>query len=139
MFFPFKLAKRLLKVRFMRYFTIGVVATATDWSVFYLLSALVSINYLISLAIAYSLGGVVNFFGNKFYTFDCKSKKIVRQMSVFWIFLWMFLGVSFVLMYLFVDVFMLHKMLSRIATTFIVFVLLYITQRSVVFNKKHFV
>ena len=77
MFFPFKLAKRLLKVRFMRYFTIGVVATATDWSVFYLLSALVSINYLISLAIAYSLGGVVNFFGNKFYTFDCKSKKTI--------------------------------------------------------------
>jgi putative flippase GtrA len=132
------LYKRLTNVEFIRYFIVGVVGTAVDWGIFYALALPLNVYYQLSLVASFSSGAVTNYILNKTFTFRCKSNKIFRQFSVFFSIATACLLLSIVFMFIFVDLMMLHKMVSRIITTFIILGIGYLMQKNITFNKRFF-
>ena len=130
--------KRLHSIEFIRYFMVGVVATLSDWGLFYLLAVFFNVYYQFSLATALILGAIVNYTLNKIFTFRCKSRAIVQQLSVYAGVVIISLGISSVTMFLFIDILLLFKMYARILTTFIMFMINYLLQKYLTFNKRIF-
>ncbi|MEE9323363.1 MAG: GtrA family protein [Candidatus Aenigmarchaeota archaeon] len=113
----------------------GVVATLSDWGLFYLLAVFFNVYYQFSLAAALILGAIVHYTLNKIFTFRCKSRAIVRQLSVYAGVIIISLGISSVFMFLFIDIFLIFKMYARMLTTFIMIMMNYLLQKYLTFSK----
>jgi putative flippase GtrA len=70
-------------LKLVKYLAVGAIGTIADWSVFYALIDLVSIYYLVAMAISYLVGMVINFFLNKHFTFENTYKKLHYQFASF--------------------------------------------------------
>lgn len=130
--------KKIHFFEFFRFILVGGVATALDWSVFYLLAIKIMLYYQLSLMISFSLACIVNYTFNKLFTFRSKSKKIFRQFSLFSVIAIFSLLLTMILMFIFVDVLFIHKMLSRIFVTMIMLFFNYILHKFLTFNKRFF-
>jgi putative flippase GtrA len=133
-----KLIKSTLKRDFVRFFIVGGISTIVDWIVFYLLAFLALSHYQLALVVGFSCGAITNYSLNKTYTFKSKTKKIASQFTIFILFATGALILSIGLMYLFIDLLIIHKMISRIITTGIIFVINYFVHKNITFNKKYF-
>ncbi len=127
-----------LKKQFNRYFLVGVTATLIDWITFFVLAILLQAHHMFALITAFSLASIVHYTLNKVFTFRCSSKEIFTQFSAFLIVALSSLAMSSALLYLFVDVLLVHKMISRIMVTFLVFLINYLLHSKITFNKKYF-
>ena len=125
-------------IEFFRYFLVGMAATAVDWGIFYFLAVMNNVFYQLALIVALSVGSLTNFSLNKVFTFRCKSRMLVQQMSVYIGVVIVSFATSSAIMFLLVDVFLLEKMFSRILTTFVMLLINYILQKYVTFNRKIF-
>ncbi len=91
---------------FGRYLAVGGVSAATDFGVFSLLVRQVEIHPLASHSISRPLGGLVCFFLNKYWTFRSGEKgPLAGQFVRFWCVFAMSLGISTVLLWLFLKLF----------------------------------
>ena len=133
-----KFATIFTKKEFWVFFIVGAVATLVDWVSFWGMAMVLNVHYFASLVVSFSLGAVTNYILNKIFTFKDTAKKIVFQFSVFISLAVIALVISGILMFVFVDVLALNKMLSRIVTTGIVFFINYLMHRNITFNKKFF-
>jgi len=125
-------------IEFFRYFLVGIAATAVDWGIFYFLAVMNNVFYQLALIVALSVGSLTNFSLNKVFTFRCKSRMLVQQMSVYIGVVVVSFATSSAIMFLFVDMLLLEKMLSRILTTFVMLVINYLLQKYITFNRKIF-
>lgn len=133
-----KIYNNLIQIQLIRYFIVGGFATIVDWGSFYLLAIRLQSNYQGALIIAFILGSITNYLLNKFFTFQCKSKKIAGQLSVH-------LSVSFVsllmnmgFMYILVSLLSFGKMPSRIIVTLVLLVVNFFMHKNLTFNKRFF-
>lgn len=133
-----KKIKFILKFELIKFFIVGGISTIIDWSSFYLIGIILGIHYQISLVIAYTLGGITNYTLNKLFTFQNKSKQITLQFITFFTLAFISLLISMTIMFIFVEIFYINEMISRILTTFIVFIINYAMHKFVTFNKKIF-
>ena len=133
-----KLISKLFKYKLVRFSICGGLATLIDWTLFYFLAIKLMIYYQLSLIISFSLSAFVNYSINKLFTFRCRSKKIFRQILLFYFIVMISLLYSMFFMFVFVDLLLWDKMLSRIFTTFITLILNYIMHSNLTFNKKFF-
>jgi putative flippase GtrA len=133
-----ELIKKLTKIEFIRYFIVGVIATIVDWGSFYILALRINFYYQFSLILSFSLGATTNYILNKIFTFRCKSKQIIGQFSVFIIISIFSLLLSMAIMFILIDLILLHKMVSRIVTTFIMLGVNYYMHKFITFNKRFF-
>lgn len=129
---------RLIKARILKFFSVGAVSTLVDWFVFYVLAVLLGGHSIVVVIISYGAGALVNYGLNKTYTFHSKTKKIAMQFPVFSSFVLISLGLNALLMYVAVYLFGLEQMVSRILTTFAVFLFNYAAHNNVTFNKRFF-
>jgi len=134
----YKLYNKLIIIEFFRYFLVGVIATIIDWGIFYILALGINLYYQFSLFISFALGSITNYSLNKIFTFRCKSKRIIRQFFVFSNLALISLLLSAAIMFIFVDLVSLHKMISRITTSFIMLVATYLMNKYLTFNKRFF-
>jgi len=125
-------------IEFFRYFLVGIAATTVDWGIFYFLAVMNNVFYQLALIVALSVGSLTNFLLNKVFTFRCKSRMLVQQMSVYIGVVVVSFATSSAIMFLFVDMLLLEKMLSRILTTFVMLVINYLLQKYITFNRKIF-
>ena len=132
------LYKKLKNFEFIRYFSVGVVVTLVDWGSFYWLALLIGLHYQLSLAISFSLGGITSYTCNKIFTFKSKSRKIIGQFSIFILLSLFSLLLSSGIMFVLVDLVLIHKMFSRILTTFTLVFINYLLHKYITFNKKFF-
>jgi len=126
------------KFQFIRYLIVGGISTLIDWSVFYTGTYILSIHYQISLVIAFFLGCTANYTLNKIFTFKCKSKKIAKQTSVYGAAAIISLLLSASIMFVLVSALTIDKLVSRIATTFIMVGINYLLNKHIIFNKRFF-
>lgn len=127
-----------IRFKFFRFSLVGGISTIVDWSLFYLLTLKLNLFYQSSLILASSAGAIVNYSFNKIFTFQCNSKKIAKQFSLFFTIAILSLIVSIFIMYFFVSVMNLEKMTSRMITTGIIVILNYFFHKNLTFNKKIF-
>jgi len=70
-------------IYFIRYVLLAGIATVIDFLVLYSLTEYAHVWYFISSALSYLCGMVTNFALNKIFNFANRSRKIIRQFSVF--------------------------------------------------------
>jgi putative flippase GtrA len=111
------LLKRLFKNKFFRYVIIGGSATLIDWIVFYLLITKFNIYYQISLFLSFILATSFHFIFSKIFVFESKSKKVLLEICKFLSVAIFSLFMSSIFMYIFVEVIIIEKMISKIITS----------------------
>ena len=130
--------RRLTDIQFMRYVVVGGIATVVDWGSFYLLAIVLDIYYQASLVLSFTLGVIANYTLNKLYTFRCRSRQIAGQFSVHVVISVVSLLMSMGLMFILVGELSINKMVSRIATTFIMLFVNFLMHKYITFNKRIF-
>lgn len=124
---------------FLPYFFIGAAATILDWALFWAAITWLNFHYEAALVFSYTMAGLFHFASNKIITFKCHSKKIGSQYSIYIIVAVSTLLISMGIIAIFVNIFMLNKMLSRILTTIIMLMPNYLLHKHITFNKKIFI
>lgn len=79
----------MLKKQFLRFITVGLLATTLSYLAFFIALRVFAINYLIAACIGFIFGVCLGFFLNKNWTFDAKenkSKKTVLSYFAVYIF-----------------------------------------------------
>jgi len=121
---------------FIKYTFFGSIATLVDWGTFFLLNSYFFVHHVFAIIISYILGGIVKFLFAKKVVFKDKNKKYGTQIIMFIILNCVSLILSLFIIYLFVDIFLLNPLLSRIIITIIILIFNYMCDKLVVFNKK---
>jgi putative flippase GtrA len=129
--------KKITSSTFIRYGIVGAIATAVDWGSFYISAYLLNLYYQISLVISFVLGTLSNYILNRTITFKSKTKNKAQIAVHFGISL-ISLGISSLLMFLFIEKLFIGKMVARISTTALVFFLNYFMHKNITFNKRIF-
>ena len=133
-----KLVNKLLELEFIRYVLVGGFATIIDWSLFYIFAIALEVYYQIALIISFSTAIMVHYIFNKIFTFRCKSKKIIKQFSLFLATAIISLFLSMLIMFFLIEVVLVGKMTSKILTTGILLIVNYVFHRDITFNKRFF-
>lgn len=131
-----KIYEKCIQIKFLRYLLIGGVATLADWISFYLLIEALGIYYQTSLLISFSVGAIINYAFNKRFTFKCQSQKIFKRFSLYIFVVAVYLLLTVLVMFIFVDLFLLEKMTSRILTTVTTVFVHYLMHKNFTFNKR---
>jgi len=133
-----RVAKKVLRIKVIRYGMVSAASTVVDWFVFFIIAVLLGVYHQLSLIIAFSVGGIVSYSINKHFTFFCKNQEIAKQMSVFFVINFAYLIINMIFLYVFVDLLGFEKMLGRIVTSFAAFGIGYLMHSFVTFNRQFF-
>lgn len=124
---------------FLAYFCIGATATIIDWTMFWVSIHKLGLHYEIGLMSAYIPAGLFHFFSNKFFTFQCKSKNIGSQYSIYIALTLSSLAISMGIIASLVNLFALSAMTARITTTAIMLLPNYLLHKNITFKKRIFI
>jgi len=130
--------KSLTKFEFIRYVLVGGTATLIDWILFYIFALKLTFHYQIALIISFSTATLTHYILSKKFTFKCQSKKILKQIFLFFMISIISLSISIFIMFIFIDLILISKMLSRVLTTGILLIVNYLIHKNITFNKKFF-
>jgi putative flippase GtrA len=126
-------------VKFFKYLGVGIIGTVADWIVFYALIGLADVFYLYAVILSYFVGMIINFFLNKYYTFNNTYKKLHFQFFSFAVVAAIGLALNEALLYAMVHYVFASSsdffvMVARIAATFVVFVWNFIANKQTTFK-----
>ncbi|MBN1494799.1 GtrA family protein [Candidatus Peregrinibacteria bacterium] len=105
---------------FLKYTIVGTLGLIVDMACLYVFVEFVHIPLLIATTMAFVISVVHNFFLHKYWTFKDLSHQFNRQFISFFVIAVVNLGLTVVLMYIFVDFFHIWYMFSKVITTIIV-------------------
>ncbi len=105
----------------VKYFIIGGLAAVTNLSMFYVLAYILNLYYLVSAAIGFVSGAVLNYTLNRKYTFKNTYRNKTKQFTVFLIVASTSLIWNELLIYFFVEYIALSKMIAAVLSVGIVF------------------
>lgn len=128
----------LTKREFIRYLLVGGSATLIDWSLFYIFAIVLGIYYQVALVISFSISCIFNYYFSRIFTFRSKSQKIFSQFSLFLLVIAIYLSMSIFLMFIFVELILIEKMISKILTTGFMLIVNYLLNKYLTFNKRFF-
>jgi len=122
-------------IEFFRYFFVSIVSLSTDFSLLYVLTSYVDLHYLISTALAYTAGLILNYFLSTSWVFG--KKRLNNRTTEFFVFAAIGvvgLGVNEILMWVFTGVLLLHFMVSRMISAGIGYVWKYVVRKYFLFR-----
>lgn len=100
--------------QFMMYTAIAGLAAIIELSLLYLLTSVIGIYYIISVIIAYPVAVATNFLLNKFINFKNRSRKVMKQVTIFIMINLGGLGLTVFIMYLLVEYLNIWYLLARV-------------------------
>lgn len=111
---------KLIDKKVIKFLIVWVSSTAVDiWSLFFLYE-IINLELYLAIFIAFLLSVINGFLLNKFWTFWDKSKSYKTQFFKFFIASSIWLLLTFVFMYIFIEYIWIYYIYSKIITTFIV-------------------
>ena len=122
--------------KFIKYGLVGVLGLVVDMGVFYIMNKKLGINYVVSNITSSSLAVIHNFILNSYFTFRVTDKKLKRFLSFYLIAL-VGMAISTGLLALFIDVFKLDTMISKLISIFIVALIQYFFNKKLTFRIKN--
>lgn len=125
--------KRELK-NFFLYFIVGVIATLTEWLLFFVLFKC-HIHYTFAVVIAYILSTFVNWLAGRILVFKKYVKSFLKEISGIYIVGVIGLSLNLLIMWVAVDIFNFNEMLSKIIATALVFVYNYLARKYIIYKK----
>lgn len=134
---------RSLLLKFIVYGIVGGVSTFVDWGSYYAFFVILNLHYLISITMAFTLGSLANYLLNKYITFKSKTDARMVQTSLFLIISINALIMSYILMYVQIDLLGLkngqlfgvrYELLARANTTLIMYFVNFSLHSAFTFN-----
>lgn len=123
-------------IQLFRYGFVGGIAFLVDYGTLFLLTEYAGVSYLVSGAIAFVAGLVVNYLLSISWVFNQnRNKKIAKEFLFFTIIGVVGLLFNELIMYVATDLCHLHYMLSKIISTVIVFFWNFFARKVLLFNK----
>lgn len=115
----------------------GVIATAIDWAVFYVLVYPLQMNPLIAQIFSFLVSTLFNYYSNTKWVFNTTKNKTRRRLvTEFFTLSAIGLGISEALLALFINVIDMNDMLAKIITTAIVMVFNFVTRKLFLEERK---
>jgi putative flippase GtrA len=114
---------------------VGFIAFLIDYSILYLLTSIVGINYLISSGISFTISLIFNYIASTKYVFNTGHKQEIKDVIIFAFLSIIGLGINELIMFIGVDKFNINYLIVKIFATAIVMVYNFIT-RKIFIEKK---
>jgi len=123
----------------IRYLIIGVLTTIVSISSFYLFNTCIHIYYLISDVLSWIISIIFAFIMNKIFVFKSKNKskdETIYEFVNFTKYRILSLLIDMFIMFIFISIFKIDELISKIFVQFVVVVLNYIFSKFFVFKKN---
>lgn len=120
----------------INYLIFGVLTTIVSILSYALFTRIFNIDIYISSVLSWILAVTFAFITNRIFVFNSKEKNIILELIKFYLSRLASLGIELLLMHLFVKIFNINDMISKIIVQGIVIVLNYIFSKIFVFKKK---
>lgn len=115
----------------------GVIATAIDWAIFYVLVYVFEINPLIAQLFSFLAATIFNYFSNTIWVFDTTKHKTRQRLVVeFFILSAVGLGISEGMLALLINIIGMNDMLAKVITTAVVMVFNFVTRKLFLEDRK---
>jgi len=124
-------------VNFAKYTIVGTMGLVLDMASLYVLVDFVHMPVLVATTIAFIISVIHNFFLHKYWTFKDMSAHFERQFISFLVIAVVNLGLTVILMYLFVDLMHIWYMFSKVITSIIILFTSYTANRMFTFKLNH--
>ena len=102
------------------YFVVGIIATLTEWVMFYILSNL-SVYYVFATVFAYIFSTFVNWLSGRLLVFKESKKGLFKELFEIYLASVVGLVLNLIIMWLLVDLFIVNKLLAKVIATTLVF------------------
>lgn len=116
------------------YLIFGVLTTIFSIILYYVLTRFFKLDVYSSSIISWILSVLFAYITNKLYVFNCKKKKILKEMISFYGFRLLSLAFDLLFMYVMVGLFDINDMISKIISNIIVIILNYIFSKMFIFK-----
>jgi putative flippase GtrA len=126
---------KLLRSSFVKYALVGCVGLVVDMGLFYLLSEILNVNYIVSNIVSSSLAVVNNFLLNSWITFKVKDKLLLRFVSFYSIAL-AGMALSSGMLAVMIDGMDMNSMIAKAISVFFVALLQYFINKKLTFGEK---
>lgn len=126
--------KTIIKQLF-KFGIVGFIAFLIDYSILYILTSIIGINYLISSGISFIISLIFNYIASTKYVFDTGHKQTTKDVIIFASLSVVGLGINEIIMYLGVDKLIVNYMIVKIFATAVVMIYNFIT-RKIFIEKK---
>ncbi len=114
---------------------VGVLAFIIDYTILFILTKIVGINYLISSALSFIISLIFNYIASIKFVFEVGHKQNFKDMLLFFILSTIGLAINEVIMFIGVDSFNIDCMIVKIGATVIVMIYNFITRK--IFIEQH--
>jgi putative flippase GtrA len=121
-------------LQFLKYGISGGLAFILEYSSFFILNNLAGLWYVWSNSIAMTLGFVLSFLLNRYWSFKATSSNTLKQLLLYGILFGINLGISNLLMMLFIDALGIGSMISKFTTIGILMCWNFIIYKKVIFK-----
>lgn len=128
-----KISDKILNKEVILYLFFGGVTTVANIIVFKLLR-IASLSLFISNSIAWVVAVLIAYFTNRKYVFDSKNDS-KKEFTSFIFFRILTLVIDMILMYLFVSLFKINDLISKIIVNVVVIILNYVFSKLIIFKK----
>ncbi len=114
--------KKILDRKVIKFLIVWITSTIVDIAFLYIFYEKIWLSLYISIFLSFLLSVINWFLLNKFWTFEDKSKSYKSQFFKFFIASSIWLLITFILMYLFVEIFSIYYIYAKLLTTLVVVV-----------------
>jgi putative flippase GtrA len=124
-------------LQLFRYTFVGGLAFLVDFSTLFALTEYLHVHYLVSAAISFVLGLIINYFLSIKWVFN--NRKIENRLLEFLFFTLIGLiglGLNELFLWILTDLLLVYYLLSKIITTFIVYFWNFFARKIILFNKQ---
>ncbi|MBR3660500.1 MAG: GtrA family protein [Bacilli bacterium] len=115
---------------------VGVLATILEWGIFYVLTNILNIHYILSTAIAFLTSTIFNYLLSVKYVFDVNKEKSKSNFIFFVVFSIIGLGLNELILWISIEKLNLYNMIGKIIATGIVMIFNFITRKLFLENRK---
>ncbi|EKE14721.1 MAG: hypothetical protein ACD_12C00326G0002 [uncultured bacterium] len=122
-----------INIQFFRYLLVGGIATLVDLGSLFVLTDLLGIYYLISGAIAFILGLLINYLLARFWVFRSRYS-VIKEFMIFSFIGLIGLGLNELLLYILVAIFYWWYLAAKIVSIFLVLVWNFLARRKYAFK-----
>ena len=117
------------------YLIVGIIATAIEWIIFYASTRLFPfLHYNIITSIAYIISTFANWLFGRIIVFKNSGQPVIKEIVKIYITSFAGLGLNLIIMYIFIDIFSVDKMFSKIFATALVFFFNFIIRKIIIYK-----
>lgn len=120
------------------YIFYGCISTLIDWGVFYVVSISLGFHYIPAATVSFLFSSSTNFVTNKYLNFENRSEKLLSQYAVHFTIGLSALLLTYLFLYLFIDILGLNRMPAKVITSLIMAVYGYFAHKNITFGNRHF-